>query len=347
MTELHIALIAAAVVVLLLLFGWSKWQEWRQVRRLRERLGAPQGDPLQPAAATAAGRIEPKLGALPGEAAPSERPPAEPDEAHPRPQLPGWTEDPMLDCVLELRCAHAADGVAVIDTVAPLLRQEFGLPVHVVAWDARTEQWVLPDRFGFYSELLAAIQIANRTQALGDIEASKFIAGVEQVALALDADFDPPELPRLRGRAAQLQALVAQFDVQIGLTLQPGEGAFNPAQVGKALQSIGVVAAGERRWVRNGEDGQPLFGLQLTPEHRLVLELDVPRVAPAAQPLRAMFATASELAALLNASVVDDHGRPISPGSIEAIEPPLQALREKMRAADIEPGSERARRLFA
>jgi hypothetical protein len=347
MTELHFALLAAAAVLLLLLAGWSKWQERRQIRRLREKLGGPEQDPLlRPAAFAPAERIEPTLGEA--AVAPAGLTSPSPDEeAHPRPQLPGWSEDPLLDCVLELRCAHAADGVAVIDAAAPLLRLDCGLPVHVVAWDARSEQWVLPDRFGFYGELLAAIQLANRSHVLGDIEASKFIAAVQQVAVALDADFDPPEVPRLRARAAQLQAKIAQFDVQIGLTLQPGEGVFNPAQVARTMGSLGLQADGERRWIRRSEDGQTLFTLRLTPEFRLLLELDVPVAPPAAQPLRTMFAVAAELAALLNARVVDDDGRPIAPGSIEAIEPPLQALYEQMRSAEIEPGSERARRLFA
>jgi hypothetical protein len=350
MTDLHIALVAAALVVLVLLYAWSKWQERRQMRRLRERMGAPDRDPLLapvPAERDSGGhRIEPRLGDLPagaGRAAGE----ATAEEPHPRPQLPGWSEDPMLDCALELRCAHAVDGVAVIDATAPLLRLDCGLPVHVAAWEARAEQWVVPDRFGFYSELLASIQLASRKGRLGDIEASKFIAAVQQVAVALDADFDAPELPLLRSRAAELEAQVAQFDVQIGLTLQPGEGVFNPTQVHKAVQAVGLEADGERRWLRRGEDGLSLFAVRLTPEFRLLLELDVPVAPPAARPLQAMFSTASELAALLNARVVDDHGRPIAPGSIDAIEPALQRLYEKMGAADIEPGSARARRLFA
>ncbi|MCU0765097.1 MAG: hypothetical protein MUF32_03570 [Burkholderiaceae bacterium] len=338
MTELHYALIAAAVILLLLLLAWSKWQERRQGRAPDERPGAAQGEAPPPTAA-AGGRIEPRLGDLPAEA--DRQPP------HPRPQLPGWVEDPMLDCVLELRCAHAVDGVTVIDATGPLLRLDCGLPAHVVAWDARSEQWVLPDRFGFYAELLASIQLANRSRRLGDIEASQFIAAVQQVALSIDADFDPPELPLLRRRAAELEAKIAQFDVQIGLTLQPAEGLFNPTAAVRAALAVGLEPDGERRWLRRGEDGSVLFRLQLTEQHLLALELDVPTAPPAAQPLRAMFATASELAALLGASVVDDHGRPVTPGSIEAIEPPLQSLYERMRAADLEAGSARARRLFA
>ena len=345
MTELHYALIAAAVVLFLLLLAWSKWQERRQVRRLREGLGAPEHDPLQvPAgdgAVASGGRVEPHLADLPGEAG------VPVAQQHPRPQLPEWIEDPMLDCVLELRCAHAVDGVAVIDATGALLRLDCGLPVHVVAWDARAEQWVLPDRFGFYSELLASIQLANRSRKLGDIEASRFIAAVQQVAVALDADFDPPEVPLLRRRGSELEAKIAQFDVQIGLTLQPGEGVFNPTLVTRSALAVGLEPDGDRRWLCRDDSGVVLFTVRLTADHLLLLELDVPTAPPAAQPLHSMFSKASELAALLNARVVDDHGRPIAPGSIEAIEPALQGLYGKMRAADLEPGSARARRLFA
>jgi hypothetical protein len=350
MTDLHYALLGAAALVLVLVFGWSKWNERRQIRRLSEAPGSSQKQSAPPAAAAdaaaGAGRIEPRLGELPGVA--DTKPDGAGDAApHARPQLSGWTEDPMLDCVLEVRCAHAADGVAVIDAMAPVLRLDCGLPTHVVAWDARAEQWVLPDRFGFYGEMLASIQLANRRATLGDIEASRFIAAVQQMALALDADFDPPDVPLLRRRAEQLQAQIAPFDVQIGLTLQPADGLFNPALVQKAVAAVRLEPDGDSRWLRRGEDGWPQFAAQLTKEHRLLLELDVPLAAPAARPLQTLFAAAAELAVLLNARVVDDHQRPIAPGSIEAIEPALQGLYAKMRAAEIEPGSERARRLFA
>jgi len=334
-TELHYALIGAAAAVLVLLFGWSKWQERRQLRGSDDAARSA----IDPAAAGTAARIEPRLGEPAGETTAEVA-------AEPAPRLPGWNEDPMLDCVVELRCAHAADGVAVIDAVAPLARLDCGLPVHVVAFEPRAEQWVLPDRFGFYGELLAAIQLATRTRRLGDIEASQFIAAAQQAALALDADFDPPDVPLLNRRAAELEALVAQFDVQIGLTVQAAEGAVNPAQVEKAALAMRLEPEGDKRWLRRDDAGSELFSARLTDSHAVALELDVPRVDPAARPLQAMFAAAAELAVLLNARVVDDFGRPIAPGSIDAIEPQLQQLYERMRAADIEPGSERARRLF-
>lgn len=353
MTELHVALLATAVVVVLALFGWGKWQERQQVKRLQEQFGTTDRDPLFPPQ-TQAGvsqRIEPRLGQLPGEAALSDAAPPvaqSTDQPHPRPQLAEWTEDPLVDCVLEVRCTHAVDGVAVIDAAAPLARLRNGLAVHLVAWDARVEQWVLPDRFGFYTELLASIQLASRGHTLGEIEVSEFIAAVQQLALALDADFDPPDVPRTKQQAIDLARLIAQFDVQIGLTFDSGDLVWNPVQVNTVAQQVGLVAAGERRWQRSNDAGEPLFALALSAAlpQRLTLELDVPLVPVAGQPLRAMFTVATELVALLNARVVDDHGRPIQPGSVDAIERQLDALYTEMRAAGIEPGSARAQRLY-
>jgi hypothetical protein len=39
MTELHFALLGAAAVILVGLYGWSKWQERKQIRRLRASTG--------------------------------------------------------------------------------------------------------------------------------------------------------------------------------------------------------------------------------------------------------------------------------------------------------------------
>jgi hypothetical protein len=79
---------------------------------------------------------------------------------------------------------------------------------------------------------------------------------------------------------------------------------------------------------------------------RLSLELDVPLAPPGADPLRELFAATDRLASLLGARVVDDNGRPIHAGSMAAIAEQLDKLYADMRAAGIEPGSQRAQRLY-
>ena len=356
MSELQIALGALAVALLGGLYAFSKWQERRALRRFQETLRGSTGDPLlspagpptQPLARPAPGsRIEPTFGPLPDTGVNVEAKEATP-VAEPRTVPSNWTEDPLLDCVLELRCAHAVDGVAVIDAAAPLARLRPTLPVHLVAWDGRAQQWAAPDRFGFYSELLAAVQLATRGHMLTEIEASQFITAVQQLAVALDADFDPPDVRRILELAAELDRLCAKFDVRIGLTLEPTDGNWDLARIATAAASGSLEPVTEQAWQRRDPQGGVLFTLVAAtlPADRLLLELDVPTATPTAQPLRAMFTAATQLAAALDARIVDDNGRPVQPASLEAVERQLAGLYEDMLTAGIEPGSARARRLY-
>ena len=391
LSDLHLALLGLAAVLLVLLFGYNKWQERRMLRRLSESLRGNVGDALmQPAAPKAAvppaaaaavaspsaggaepqvaapvvevtdlplsalygGRVEPHFGPTgagaasgPAEASrgASSGPPG-PSAAPPR-----WVEDPLIDWVLELRCAHAVDGVAVFDAAAPLARMETALPVFLVAWDARTQQWVEPDRFGFYSELLVATQLAHRRHRIDEIGASRFIAMVQQIAVALDADFDTPDAARVVAMANELDQLCARFDVQIGMTLHAPGAPWDALRVSQAARVAELEAVAPNRWERLTPDGQTVFSLTapVLPTERLSLELDVPLAPVAAEPLRALFKTADTLAIELGARVIDDNGRPVNAASLSGVAEQLESLYAEMRAAGIEPGSARALRLYA
>ena len=300
-----------------------------------------------PLAALYGGRIEPRFGTPPG------TPQVAAEATGDGPggatgTAPRWVEDPLLDWVLELRCAHAVDGVAVFDAAAPLSRMESALPVFLVAWDARSQQWVEPDRFGFYGELLVATQLANRRHRIDEIAASRFIATVQQLAVALDADFDVPDATRVVGMAAELDRLCARFDVQIGMTLHAPAGPWDALRVAQAAQAAGLSPVEPNRWERLTAEGEAVFALtaEALPSDRLSLELDVPLAPVAADPLRSLFKAADTLAIELGARVIDDNGRPVNAASLAGVAERLEQLYAEMRAAGIEPGSTRARRLY-
>lgn len=403
MSDLHLALLILAGVLLVALVGYNKWTERRMLRQLAEAMRGSAGDPLMqagptpvaraaavapsvmpaavapasevvpdppavevtdlPLSALYGGRTEPRFdpGAF---AAASDAGPAvalgddvaasdAPDEAvaAARPASapsPRWVEDPMIDWVLELRCAHAVDGVAVFDAATPLARMERALPAFLVAWDARSQQWVEPDRFGFYSELLVATQLAHRKHKLDQIGASRFVALVQQIAMALDADFDAPDVRQVVGMAQELDQLLARFDVQIGITLQGSAGPWEPGRVAQAAAAAQLVPAGELRWARLDAGGAPVFTLTAPAARtdRLSLELDVPLTPVSADPLRSLFKAADALAVELGARLIDDNGRPVNAASLSGIAEQLDALYAEMHGAGIEPGSARARRLY-
>lgn len=262
---------------------------------------------------------------------------------------PDWIEDPLLDCSLELRCARAVDGVSVIDAAAILAHTPWSLPVHFVVWDGRHQQWVMPDRFGYYTDALASIQLADRRSRLDAEQIERFVQVVRQVATALDADVDLPDAQRLLVLAGDLDRLCARFDIKIGLTVEAkGEGTWTGPQLRNAAQEAGFVATRATRWLALDAQGDPMYSLQVDPAamNRLALELDIAVAPITARPFRAMAESAWTLAQALGASVVDDNGALIDARSVDAIEAQLGKVYADMQAAGIEPGSARARRLY-
>jgi hypothetical protein len=357
MNQLHYVLLLVGAVLLVALFLFGKWQERQAARRLDNSLREGVGDALlgEPASRRASSRIEPRLAADDVH----DGPPADPRHhgieltdfaATPgAPHVDGWSEDPMLDFVLELRCSHAFDGVAALEARAQIDRLALPLPTHLAVWDPRAQHWTAPDRFGFYSEVLVSVQMATRRQVLGEIEASRFVAAVQQIAVQIDADFDPPEMGRLVAQAAELDALCARFDVQITLTLEAAGGPMDGSVVAASAEDAGFVGTLPGRWEKR--DSQGRLQLTLTAASlladRLALSLDVPLAAGDRESLAALFTAAHQLAARLNAQIVDDNGRPVDASAQGTIAAELDKLYEEMRAEGIEPGGARAQRLYA
>lgn len=361
MKELTWVLLSIAAVLLIALYVYGKWQE-----RKSGQLGAAHEDleteslqrPLPNRLASARNsrnnssqapvRIEPTMGISPEPDAPTDKPLDE-DSSDETQRVGGWIEDSLLDMTLELRCVHSFDGVAALEARAQLDRLALALPIHLAVWESKTGRWSLPDRFGFYSEMMIAVQLANRRHSLGEIDASRFIAAVQQIAVSIDADFDPPEVARLVQQAAHLDSLCARFDVQITLTLEALGSAWNNSEVGAAATEAALEEVQPERWERF--DARHPTALSMTaaasfPTQRLTLTLDVPASAVHPSPLSTLFEVAHQLAAQLTARVVDDNGKTVEPGAQSAIEGELEMLVSEMRAAGIEPGSMRARRLY-
>lgn len=383
MNSLQLVLLILAAIILLALYLWGKWQERRVLQQFQQSLQAGVSDALLNAPAAEpqfrqalqaelqSQRREPTLtyaaGAVTDEPSVNDAPPVQamyaqeaaplPSEAPPPTQdtdeTQEWVEDALADCVIELRCVHAVDGVGVFDAAAPLGQAQLPLPIHLVVWDGRSERWVRPDRFGFYSEVLIAVQLAHRRAKLGELDVARFLSAVEQVALRLEADFDAPEAEHIQKLAEQLADTCARFDVQVGLTLQPASAPWEMAPMAQALHASGLVRSADDplRWLCIDAQERVLFSLlasspSLPLVDRLALELDVPTAPMEHEPLRQMFNVAQQLTVSLQAHLVDDNGRPIDANALAAIGNALQTLVGDMRALGIEPGSARAMRLY-
>ncbi len=362
MNQLTWVLLAIAAVLLAALYVYGKWQERKSASELDEASSADAGASAPATARVAAARtmrhapprIEPTIGTI--GIAPESNPAApvdatvEPNEESLAPQsVGGWVEDPLLDLMLELRCVHSFDGVAALEARAQLDRLALNLPIHLAVWDTKVARWSLPDRFGFYSEMLIGVQLATRRHSLGEIDAARFVSAVQQIAVSIDADFDPPDVARIVQQATELDRLCARFDVQITLTLEAQSEPWSDGLVDAAAREAQFNQVQPGRWERSDAlDRTPVFMTATgSPPARLPITLDVPLATSEPAPLPILFATAHQLAVPLNARVVDDNGRTVEAGAQATIEAELETLVREMRAAGIEPGSMRARRLYA
>ncbi|HJV70284.1 MAG TPA: cell division protein FtsZ, partial [Ideonella sp.] len=79
----------------------------------------------------------------------------------------------------------------------------------------------------------------------------------------------------------------------------------------------------------------------------VTLSFDVPQTDPQAEPFAAWQASAQALSLGMDAAIVDDHGRALSPEGFAAIGGELGQLYEKLQARDLAAGSAAARRLFS
>src|SRR5690606_17593493 len=126
-------------------------------------------------------------------------------------------------------------------------------------------------------------------------------------------------------------------DTSVGLTLLArGPNPWRLAEVQALALEMGFVDRGvEHRLDWLDDDGGLRFSLQAEPGNssrghdvttQLTLLLDVPRSVPAATPFADMARAARELAAPLDAEVVDDNGQPLHEGTEPAVDKQLRTL---------------------
>jgi hypothetical protein len=116
-----------------------------------------------------------------------------------------------------------------------------------------------------------------------------------------------------------------------------------------AADDAGFVRSVPGRWEKRDTQGRLLLTLASTSllADRLTLTLDVPLAPGDRESLAALFIAAHQLAARVNARIVDDNGRPIDATAQGTIGAELATLYDEMRAAGVEPGGTRAHRLYA
>ena len=341
-----LAILGAVVLLALLAHGW-----WNARRAAPRRADQP---------LAAAPRVEPALGDDPApSAATSAHEQPVPPRAPPLRQLARL--DALVDAIVPLGLESPVSGEMVLSHW-PATRRAGSKPFHIEGLDVQSGEWEQPAAGQRYVELQAGVQLANRSGAINEIEYSEFVQKLQTFAEGVGAMPDFPDMLQVVARARALDALAGPLDAQLAVRLVARSVAWS---VGYVMQCAGrhglLLGAVPGRLVLPAQDdaAPPVLVLEFdaqaalaedaqgAPLREVILSLDVPQTEAALDPFPRWRQTAQALADDMDADVLDDAGRPITPQAFDAIGRDLAKLYETLESHELAAGSAAARRLFA
>ena len=350
MSSLTIALASLGGVVLAGVIAHGAWQA---------RKAGPKRAAVQPE------RIEPHDPVM-GEAAGG-------DDAAGRPDAPPLAPERRANKRLVNRLDALIDSIATLTVEAPLSgalalthlpasRRAGGKPFLIEGLNSETGEWEAPAGSQRYGEFQAGVQLANRTGALNEIEYSEFVQKVQAFAEAIGAMADFPDMLEAVASARELDTFASQHDAQLAVHLHARSAAWSVGYIQQHAGGHGFVpgVVPGRLVLPAAEEGAPpvltlTFDSQaaladnpdLAAVRDVTLSFDVPQTDPLAQPFIAWQASAQALSLGMDASIVDDDGRPLSAEGFARIGSELGQLYAALEARDLAAGSAAARRLFS
>jgi len=390
MSDLQISLLVIGVLVVVGVLAYNRWQEMRLRRRGDAEFGSRHEDVLMQDVAThtpgaqraghgagirkvashdleaeappARHAVEHTIDAAPDAAWPANSPPdpaafspAGPEHAGPR------VLDEAVDCIVSFDCPSAVSGAEILKQAEALAHAGVARPIHWEGFDVALGGWEQPAAHKRYARVRAGLQLTNRSGPATAEDIGAFFEGVQEVALTLGAETDLPDPEEAMRRAADLDRLCSDVDVQVGLNVVAASGGTFPGTKIRALaESAGMQYGRDGRFHRVSEGGAELFGLanlEPMPFHAETMRglatqgvtvlLDVPRAPATPAAFRAYVEFARKAEQSLGGTLVDDNQKPINQAALDSIAMQLEAIHKTMSARGIVAGSPLALRLFA
>jgi FtsZ-interacting cell division protein ZipA len=364
MTDLQASLMAIGGTIVVGVITYNKWQEYKAKKTVERAFSSEHDDVLMapdssqetdtPSAVRQEPTLDIELADAPSEASAAIEGPDPAEEAiTPRTQMlqKDLAVDALIDCMIPLALEAPLRGEKLLPKLQSL-RHVGNKPVNFLgqrddgAWESLVHG-------GVYYQLVAGVQLANRSTALNELEYSELIMRLRQIADEIDAEPEVPDMTEVMGTARTLHQFVSEYDAQLSINIQSNGAPWAVNTLLTALERQGFDLRPDGRLVMPDGSGGVLFSLStnvtLAAEttSRLTLLLDVPRVASEVDGFGAMVACARVLAARLDGTVVDDGNQPLSYVAVEEIAGQVSSFYAQMEAANIPAGSTRALRLFS
>lgn len=371
MTDLQASLIGIGVAIVVGVIAYNKWQEYRARKHVERAFSDPVDDVLMKTgtAETSRQRQEPVLDGFAADDGKNEPGPGETvlspaedvDLENSISGNAGFLEkdelpvDELIDCEILMSLEEPARSEKLLPQLQSL-RYTGNKPVHFVGLvedDAGQTSWqrVVPGKT--YVQLKAGVQLANRTSPLNEIEFSELLMRLRQVADAIGAEPEIPEMADVTEKAKQLFQFVADHDAKLGISIRSNGVPWQVATLNAALEKQGFELRPDGLFVmKDRENGQTLFTLSTNElpaseiATRLTLLLDVPCVAPEKDGFGQMIQCAKALCVRLDGSLIDDGNQLLNDSFLEEIGGQVKDFYSEMHACTIPAGSTRALRLF-
>ena len=361
MSDLQLSLIVLALFAIAGVWLFNRVMDFRRTRAFEQRL-KPRGSlrPAEPGAeAGPAANAEPTMRAEPTfvdhAAVDGEAEPATSDERPVEPTA-GTLIDDEIHAVVTIEPEGVLSGERAWSLLHPF-RHAGRQPVLLVGVRGDLQE---PIKAGQrYEAVLVAVQLANRSGPLNEIEWSEFVAALQHVCEQIPATCEIPDMRETTARARSLDARCVPLDAQIGINLTTMHSAWSGQHVADLARENGLILRPDGRFHALDEHGMTLFILQngdggafradtleTQQTSRLTLLLDVPRAPQAQHPFDRLVELANRLAQALEAAVVDDQSHLLTPASLASIGRQIEPVYAKLSAAGMAAGSPRALALF-
>ena len=280
------------------------------------------------------------------------------------PRKPSARIDALIDAIATLTLEAPISGEMALSHLPPG-RRAGTKPFHIEGLNTETGEWELPvtqptgQRYG---EFQAAVQMANRSGALNEIEYSEFVQKVQAFAEGVGAFAQFPDMLDVVARARELDQFASEHDAQLAVVLRPHGAAWTLGYVQQIAGRHGFVpgAMPGRLVLPSTEDGAPpLLTLsfdaqaalaenpQQSPLRELALALDVPQTPESMEPFAAWQEAARGLARDAEADICDDRGQVLNLHAFASIGMELLSLYKALASRDLAAGTVAARRLFS
>jgi hypothetical protein len=281
------------------------------------------------------------------------------------PTLPPLERKPPIDALIDAIAPIAIEGVATGDAAIaalPPTRRAGSKLFAVEGLNEATQQWEPPRAGQRYTAFQAAVQLANRTGHLNEIEFSEFVIKAQQFADAINGSPDFPDMLNEVARGRELDQFASDHDAQLSITLRAKNAAWSPGYVQQGAGRLGFVPGvipGRLVLPASTAGAPPVLVIHFDTQAALAddptqsalreftLSLDVPQVNRSEQPFVRMRDAAIALAASMEGIIADDKGEVIRAEALDLIGSHLEKLYDILEAHDLAAGSAQARRLFS